>query len=110
MPRPAIVTEDVTREPGEQVVLFLDLGKLWPVVTLSASVTDGTPLAGDGGADEVRAMLVMLVANTLAAVALRAGSAADADLVDLGALGAARNEPATGTLVAGEDLVAHELE
>jgi hypothetical protein len=53
-------------------------------------------------------MLVTLEAYALTAVTLRA--ATDADLVDLGALGAARNEPAAGALVAAEDLVAHELE
>jgi hypothetical protein len=53
MPRPAIVTEDVTREPGEEVVVLGDLLQLWPVAPLSATVANGALIAGDLGTDEV---------------------------------------------------------
>ena len=108
MPRSAIVAEPVAGEPGEQVVLLLNLGEIRPPAALSATVADAALLAGEGGADDVRTMPVALEAGAFAAVALRAG--ADADLVEPASLGAARDEPTAAALVAVEDLVAVKLE
>jgi hypothetical protein len=104
--RSAVVTQAVAREPGEQLVVFLNLGKLRPPATLSASVTHGAlPRSASCGLD-VRAMLVRGEPPALARLAANAS----ANLVDLGGLGTGRDEPLTAALVAGEDLVAVKLE
>jgi hypothetical protein len=45
--------ENVAYKPGEYFVLFLDLSKLWPVVTLTARVTDSALPVGALGTDDV---------------------------------------------------------
>jgi hypothetical protein len=85
----------------------LNLGKLRPPAASSAAVADGALLAGYGGANDVTAVAVVFVTDALAG---RGASDADANLVDLGGLGTGRDEPTTAALVAGEELVAVELE
>jgi DNA-binding XRE family transcriptional regulator len=108
MPRPATIAQTISREPREQAVLFVDLSKLRPPAALSTAVADSRPAAGDGGTDHVATVTVALVPRALAAVALRAG--ADAHLVDLGGLGAGRDEPTAAAPVAAQDLVAVDFE
>ena len=97
MPRSAIVAEAVTGEPREQLVAFLNLGKLSPPALLSAAVAYRTLLAGNPGAADVRAMLVALEAGAFTPVAL--GTGADADLVNPTGLGAGRDKPLTAAQV-----------
>jgi hypothetical protein len=106
--RYTIGADTVTGEPSEQLVVLLNLGKVRPPATLSAAVTYRALLAGEGGADDVAAVVVTPEADTLAAAPLRAG--ASADLVYLGGLGARRDKPLSAALVASEDLVAVKLE
>ena len=108
MPRPAIVAQTVSRKPREEAVLFLNLGNLRPPAAFSAAIADSRPAADDGGADEVRAVLVVVVARAFAAATL--GTGADANLVEPVGNGSGRDEPTTPALVAGEELVAVELE
>jgi hypothetical protein len=87
----AVSTEPVAREPGEQLVLLLDLGKLWPPAALSATVTHRAPPVGDAGADYVATVAVAVMPRTFAAVTL--WTSADTDLVKPAGLATRRNKP-----------------
>jgi hypothetical protein len=97
MSRDAGSTKDIAGEPGEQAVILGDLAQLWPPAALSATVADGGALGGHRGADEVRAMPVVLVSDAFTAIAL--GARTDTNLVDVAGLATGRDEPTTAAEV-----------
>jgi len=97
----------VAGEPGEKVMLVVDLLELRPPAANAASVADGATPSNALCCYVVAAMTVMLVADALATIALGARRA-HANLVGEAGGGTTRDKVATGSLVAGEDLFAVE--
>jgi hypothetical protein len=83
--------EHVARKPRQQLIVLVNLRQLRPVLPLSTGIANGAPPMSDLSADEMRAMIVVLEADALTPAPLRMPGRADANLIDLAGLAAARD-------------------
>jgi hypothetical protein len=85
--------EHVAREPRQQLIVLVNLRQLRSVPPLSTGIADGAPPVGNLRTDEMRAMVVVLVARALTTTALRVPGRSDPDLVGHVSLAAGRYQP-----------------